>query len=84
MAGNTVSLKEAWKIMHDTIRVDEAYLKLITDHSMAPRHGRQFTHQGEINTEISKRAWIVVDRYIEFKKRGRQPLTLVEFPLLAG
>jgi hypothetical protein len=73
---------EAWKQMRTALQIDEPYLKFITDHSTNPRHGRPGHIQGTITTEITRRAWTLMNRYFEYKKRGSNPLPLQEFPLL--
>ena len=62
--------KDAWRQMRNALRVDEAYLKFITDHSAAPRHGRPGHIPGNITTEVTRRAWTVMNRYFELRKAG--------------
>lgn len=40
IASPASSDKDAWKHMRDTLQIDKAYLKYITDASRGPRHGR--------------------------------------------
>jgi hypothetical protein len=75
---------QGWLILRQSLNVDEAYLSLITDTSTAPRHGDRTFIPGTIVTEVADRSWIVMNRFLEFRKRGNQPLPLAEFPLLAG
>lgn len=76
--------KHAWQKMQDALRINEAYLKLITDHSAAPRHGKPINIPGAVTTEITRRAWTVMNRYFEYRKRNDGPLPLREFPTLTG
>lgn len=76
--------KEGWSLMSDNLRVDSKYLKLITDHSKAPRHGDHQAITAAITEEISKRSWTVMNRFLEFRMRGSQPLPSDQFPLLSG
>ena len=76
--------KRGWQIMQANLRVGENYLKLITDKSKAPRHGDHQAISATMTEEVSRRSWIVMNRFLEFRKRGSQPLPLTQFPLLAG
>jgi hypothetical protein len=74
----------AWKMMRDVLNVDERYLKLITDTSKNARHGKGERVEGAVTREITARAWNVMNRYLEFRKRGNAALPLAEFPILHG
>jgi hypothetical protein len=76
--------KHAWQQMRDTLHVSEEYLKFITDHSTGPRHGRPGHTPGSVTMEITRRAWILMNRYFEYRKRGSKPLSTSDFPLLIG
>jgi hypothetical protein len=76
--------KQGWPIFRAAIQADEAYTSFITEHSKLPRHGDRSYISGVITTEIVKRTWIIMNRFLEFRKRGNQPLPLAEFPLLVG
>jgi hypothetical protein len=73
-----------WRTMQANLVVDEAYLKLITEHSKNFRHGNRTHVPGSITREAAIRAWTVMNRYFEFLKRGNKPLSQSEFPLLKG
>jgi hypothetical protein len=74
-----------WARLRDVIQVDQNYLKLITDESKGPRHGDFASVTSAANAEISKRTWIIAERFLEFLVRGgKDPLPLSEFPLLLG
>lgn len=73
---------EAWKQMRETLRIDEAYLKFITETSKDPRHGRPGLTPGSLTSDATRRAWTIMDRYLEYRKRGGNPLPPDEFPLL--
>jgi hypothetical protein len=45
-----------------------------------PRHGDVTTTTFSANRETIRRSWIVMNRFLEFKKRGNQRLSLSEFP----
>lgn len=70
IAPTGVKDKAAWQAMRNALRVDEAYLKYITDSSSAPRHGRPDHIPGTVTTEVTVRAWTVMNRYLEYRKAG--------------
>jgi hypothetical protein len=74
--------KKAWPKLRDALNVSEDYLKLITDVSTGPRHGDPTHIPGTTTTEITRRAWQIMNRFLEYKKRNSGPLPLAEFPLL--
>jgi hypothetical protein len=76
--------KQGWPLMRANLNIEQGYLSFITDQSTGPRHGdRAFIPGTEVNKTV-ERSWIVMDRFLEFRKRGNQPLPLVEFPMLTG
>jgi hypothetical protein len=75
---------KGWPIMREKLNLGEDYLLLITDTSTGPRHGDRTFISGDIVTNVMNRSWIIMNRYLEFRKRGEQPLSLAEFPLLVG
>jgi len=76
--------KQGWPIFQQTIQADEPYLTFISELSKKPRHGEHIRIDGITTTEIAKRTWIIMNRFLEFRKRGNQQLPLAEFPLLKG
>jgi hypothetical protein len=75
----------AWRQMQEKLRIDQRYLQFITGHSKGPRHARPEHVPGNITTEVTRRSWVVMDRYFEYRKRGgQQPLPLSEFSLLTA
>jgi hypothetical protein len=82
IAGTDLSDKQAWQRMRDALQLDEGFLRYITDVSKNPRHGRPGRTPGSEAGEATRRAWAVMNRYFEYVKRGRQPLSLPDFPLL--
>ena len=76
--------KQGWEAMRKNLNLDLAYLKFITDVSTAPRHGKRVgvTSQKDFNETIN-RSWTVMNRFLEYKKRGDKQLPLADFPLLS-
>jgi hypothetical protein len=79
-----VDPKQGWPTFQTTVNADGAYLVYISDHSKNPRHGDREFISGTIASEVLKRTWIIMNRFLEYRKRGNQPLPLAEFPLLQG
>jgi hypothetical protein len=77
--------KKAWPIFQENLNIDMAYGKYITDLATAPRHGdRTQWITGAMIDEMLKRSWIIMNRFIEFRRRGSQPLAPPDFELLTG
>ncbi len=73
----------AWAKMRLALRISESYLRMLTDHSRGPRHGDRTHIKGDITMEIVKRSWVIINRFLEYRKRGNQPLPESGFPTLA-
>lgn len=73
-----------WAKLRESLQTDQKYLEFITSHSEGPRHGDPTYIPGDVCDEITFRAWILLNRYFEFKRRGGQPLPISQFPLLRG
>lgn len=84
IASPTSKDKQGWQQMRHALQISEAYLKFITDHSADPRHGRPVHIPGRVTTEVTRRAWIIMNRYFEYRKRRSKPLSLNDFPVLTG
>lgn len=76
--------KQAWRQLRQALQIDEAYLKYITDYSANPRHGKPGHTPGSVTTEVTHRAWIIMNRYFEYLKHGNVVLDQSEFPLLTN
>ena len=72
-----------WGVLQSLLRISKPYREYITKRSTDPRHGDRTVDipPNEIS-EILRRTWKILDRYIEFRKRGGQPLPENEFPEL--
>lgn len=76
------SRADAWRSLRSSLRVTQSYLKLITDTSAAPRHGDRSYIPSTLTDEIVKRSWNVMNRFLEFRKRGNTDLPPDIFPVL--
>jgi hypothetical protein len=76
--------KRQWQMFNETLRVSQSYLNKVIAHSTGPRHGDPAHIPGAVTRDAAKCAWIIMDRYLEFRKRGgEQPLPISEFPVLS-
>lgn len=74
---------EGWKLLREKLRVERDYIQFITDSSREPRHGNRGAAFGDDQLEITHRVWKIMDRYMEYQKRGaNEILPEDEFPLL--
>jgi len=78
------TVPQAWEEMRNALRLGRNFLQLISDTSAPPRHGDPSYIPGTTTTEIARRSWIIMDRYLEYRKRGNIPLPATDFPVLAG
>lgn len=73
----------AWGVLQNILRVSKPYREYVTTRATNPRHGDRSTAMpANVISEILRRTWNILDRYIEFRKRGGQPLPENEFPEL--
>jgi hypothetical protein len=76
--------KKQWEAFCQNLQLERSYIDPITDTSTGPRHGDPEHIPGSITTDVAARAWTIMNRYLEFRKRGGQhPLSLADFPVLA-
>lgn len=74
---------KGWEKLQKTLQIDKSYLDPIRENSIAARHGDPSHVPGSICADVTFRAWAVMDRYIEFRKRGGiEPLNAADFPIL--
>jgi hypothetical protein len=74
----------AWSKMRSLLNIERVYLQQITDASRDPRHGNRGGVTGEGQLVVMQRAWTIMNRYLEFMKRGGgEPLPQNEFPVLS-
>jgi len=74
--------KHAWVRFRSNLQISREYLDFITDHATGARHGDPAHVPGSATSDITRRSWIIMDRFLEYRKRGNTPLPLSEFPLL--
>jgi len=69
--------------MHGVLNISRDYQQWISEQAKGPRHGDPAFVPGDVTVEITHRTWVVMNRFLEYRKRGNQPLTAPDFPLLS-
>ena len=82
MCPGIVDRKQAWIEFGRNLQLSKDYLKMISEYSTGPRHGDPTFIPGTVVIEITQRAWVTVNRFLEYRKRGNVMLPLSGFPLL--
>ena len=77
-----VSRTEQWRNLRRKLRVDEAFVRSLSDVSKASRHGDRVEVDAATNQETAHRAWALVGRYMRYRLNGE--LDPESFPLLEG
>jgi len=72
----------AWGYLRSELRADEPFVQLLSKTSAASRHGDRQYISADITSEIARRAWTLMYRYLRWRVDGR--LNAQEFPLLRG
>ena len=74
--------KKSWEILREALNLSQQYLEYITEQSKGPRHGSVTDIPFSDIHETTDRAWVVMNRFLELKKRRVTTLPLSEFPIL--
>ncbi len=83
IAPDVNSVPAQWAVLREKLNLDRAYLDMVMDASTDPRHGKRAHTTGDVQLEVTHRAWTVMDRFIAFLRRGgADALPLSEFPML--
>lgn len=72
-----------WRAMQSALNISQGYQEWITEQSVGPRHADPAFVPGNVIEEITRRTWTIMNRYLEYRKRGCAPLTAPEFPNLS-
>jgi hypothetical protein len=84
VAPNEKKPVKGWTALQGIVNVDQQFIEWVSKISTDPRHGDwSKADEAEIK-EAVRRCWVVMNRFIEYRKRGNQPLPLDKFPLLCG
>ncbi len=71
-----------WAAMQAALNISRPYQQWVSDLSTNPRHGDRSFISGSDSSEAITRTWSVMNRFLEYRKRGNAPLTAPEFPVL--
>ncbi len=77
------SRKLGWTKMQDYLNIGRSYREFIMTASTEPRHGDRSDVPAHISQQVVERSWVIMNRFLEYKKRGDKPLPIAEFPLLS-
>ena len=72
----------AWEKLRSVLNIHRSYLELIISNSVAWRHGDRVHISRETCHEIFVRSWIIMNRFLEYRKRGDTSLPVNDFPAL--
>jgi hypothetical protein len=73
---------EQWNNLRRKLRVDEAYIRSLSEVSKASRHGDRIEVDAVTNQKTAHRAWELVGRYLRYRLNGE--LDPEYYPLLEG
>jgi hypothetical protein len=75
--------RQAWNHFGSLLRIEQSYTQPIISSSRGPRHGRRWTGHQLPTNQITRRGWTIMNRFLEYRKRGSTQLPLADFPILA-
>jgi len=84
MVAPSLSPSAGWRVLRGIVNVDEKYMRFVSDLATQPRHGDRSFIAGPQVWESVRRCWIIMNRYLEYRKRDKQRLPLTDFPMLTG
>jgi hypothetical protein len=73
---------EQWNNLRQALRVDEPFVRSLTEVSKASRHGDRVEVDASTNGETAHRAWALLGRFLRFRLDGA--LDPARYPLLKG
>lgn len=76
--------KQGFEEVANLLNFDYAYGRSITEAAIKPRHREAHEFEDGEVAVIIRRTWHITNRFLEYLKRGRTPLTAPEFPLLSA
>ena len=82
-ADNKGDRKKMWPVFREMLRLERQYVDFVMQASEGPRHGDRTFVPGNLSMIVTVRTWRIMNRFLEFRKRGNQPLPESEFPWLA-
>jgi hypothetical protein len=82
IAGDKIERDKQWAKMRDALNVSAQYMRYISDSSKHSRHNAPVSVAQADASEVGLRTWTIMNRFLEYRKRGNISLPLAEFPLL--
>ncbi len=83
LAPNDPDRSKGWSELRSVLRLQRSYIDLIINASIAPRHGDKTYTSQDRAFAILDRSWVIMNRFLEFRKRGNIFLSPDEFPILS-
>lgn len=74
--------KIGWNEIQNKLNFSRGYREYITNASTQPRHGDRTELRPEVLQELLERSWTIMQRFIEYRRRGNQTLPIAEFRFL--
>jgi hypothetical protein len=71
-----------WKSLREQLRVEEAYVRSLSNVSKSSRHGDRVEVNASTNNETAHRAWALMGRFLRMRIEGT--LDPVRYPILKG
>ena len=68
--------------MQAALNISRPYQQWVTSLSANPRHADRSHITGANTTEALSRTWSLMNRFLEYKRRGDKPLSAPDFPVL--
>jgi hypothetical protein len=72
----------AWAAMQTALNISRSYQQWVTELSSNPRHADRSYITGPDSQQALGRAWTIMNRFLEYRKRGNSPLAPPDFPTL--
>lgn len=76
--------KKGWAVLRSIVNAGPDYMEWVSKRSTDPRHGSKASVSVGVIDEVLKRTWSVMNRFLEYRKKGNQGLDVDEFPTLSS
>jgi len=76
--------KAGWRVVQESLNVDESYMQYISNHSKNSRHGEHDYLPPEVAEELFRRTWNLINRYLYRRSHSLDRLPIDRFPQLNG
>jgi hypothetical protein len=73
---------DQWPLMNEALRISKTYVNVIRENATQQRHGNRLPVPGPTVRQLVSKSWVIMNRFLEYKKRGAIPLPQSEFPTL--